>query len=189
MCELWLDVIGFEKYYQVSSIGRVKRKKRQVKHNRASTIEIQERILSPYSHNSGYLVIDFQIEKKRKTLLVHRLVAEAFIENPKNLPQVNHIDGDKKNPTLKNLEWVNNSENQLHAYKNKLQPSKRGENNSKAKITEKDAIEIAYLIKKGNMTLQEIGNRFGLSKSSISLIKRGKSWSHLNLFNSSEAKK
>lgn len=69
---------------------------------------------------NGYLDYILTIDKKQKSFRAHRLVAEAFIPNPKNLPIVNHIDGNKLNNNVSNLEWVTNSENVIHAYKNNL---------------------------------------------------------------------
>lgn len=81
--------------------------------------------LNPYKNTKGYLLVDLGV--KRRAIKVHRLVALAFIPNFNNYPQVNHIDGDKRNNNYKNLEWVNNSMNQIHAFKLGLNKSKKGD--------------------------------------------------------------
>lgn len=103
--EIWKDVIGFEKYYKVSNTGKVKIKRNQ-------------RHLTKTKSN-GYLVVTliFPVKKQQR---VHRLVATAFIENKEGKPHVNHIDGDKHNNHLSNLEWATVEENLIHARENNL---------------------------------------------------------------------
>ena len=95
--EIWKDIAGYEGKYQVSNLGRVK----SLNYLRKG-IE-KERI--PNKNNSGYLIVGLHKNGKIKQFLIHRLVAEAFIENPENLPQVNHIDENKLNNCVENLEW------------------------------------------------------------------------------------
>lgn len=85
----------------------------------------KEKILTPFPNKKGYLCISLYKDCKIKPSLVHRIVAEAFIPNFDNKPQVNHIDGNKQNNAVNNLEWCNNSENTLHAYKIGLNQNKR----------------------------------------------------------------
>lgn len=81
----------------------------------------KDTILKPQKHNNGYLIVNIKIpNKKSKTFLVHRLIAETFIPNPENKPCVNHKDGNKLNNCVDNLEWVTYTENEIHAYKNDL---------------------------------------------------------------------
>lgn len=102
MKEIWKHIIGFEGIYQISNIGRVKSLERKVGHRL-----LKEKILSPTINNTkdGYLQINLSINKKRYPKLIHRLVAEAFIENPNNLPCINHKDENKINNNVDNLEW------------------------------------------------------------------------------------
>ena len=118
--EVWKDIPGYEGRYQVSSIGRIKSLPRYV-NNHTGKILIKEKILAQRPDKKGYMRIDLNDSKGKKHFYgVHRLVMMAFAPNPLNKPQVNHIDGNKSNNNLENLEWCTNGENQKHAYKNGL---------------------------------------------------------------------
>ena len=95
--EVWKDIAGYEGLYQISSLGNVK----SLNYNRTK----KERILTPGKRGSGYLFVCLCKVGKSKKFNIHRLVGDAFIENPKNFPQVNHIDEDKTNNCVDNLEW------------------------------------------------------------------------------------
>lgn len=107
MLEEWKDITGYEGLYMLSDLGNVKS-------------IYSNKILKPSANKYGYVRFSATKDKKQKTLRIHRLVAESFIPNPNNLPQVNHIDGNKLNCTKGNLEWSTDSENKLHAYANGL---------------------------------------------------------------------
>ena len=120
MQEIWKDIIGYENLYQVSNLGNVKSLCFGARNKRKSNIT---RLLKTNSNNFGYLKVELYKDGKSKIKYVHRLVAEAFIPNPDQKPQVNHIDGNKANNTLSNLEWVTSSENLSHACKTGLRIS------------------------------------------------------------------
>lgn len=101
MKEVWKDVHGFEEAYQVSNFGRIKRKERTDSNNRTH----KERIMSPSMYSNGYMNVELRMNNKKRRTSVHRLVAEAFIDNPLNLPQINHKDENKANNHVSNLEW------------------------------------------------------------------------------------
>lgn len=110
---IWKDIKGYEGRYQVSETGQVKSLSRPTP-MRGGVRVIRERILKQFFHPAGYPIVNF-VYPKRKQQLVHRLVANAFIPNPENKPQVNHKDLNKKNPHISNLEWVTALENREHA--------------------------------------------------------------------------
>ncbi len=141
-----------------------------------------------FSDNSGlmktrnksgtdYQIINFQlINNKKKTFRLHRLVLMAFkpIENMDTL-EVNHIDGDKTNNRLENLEWCTASENQQHAFNTGLQKPRRGSKSNFSKLLEED-IERIFELKRQGYTQQEIGNKVGCTRSNISYILNKKTW-------------
>ena len=123
--EAWTNIIGFEGKYQVSNFGRVKSLSRQVKCRNGGHRLVRERVLK-----SGYSEVNCEVvalyNSRQQTMKkVHRLVAEAFISNPENKPEVNHIDGDRKNNHVLNLEWNTRSENVKHAWDNNLMVSQK----------------------------------------------------------------
>lgn len=113
--EEWKDIEGFEGLYQISNFGRVKSlpKEKQFGNNFYIT---KEKILKNQKDKDGYLQVNLYQNKKAKHYKVHRLVAKAFIQNLENKPEVNHIDGNKENNCVSNLEWVLAKENIYHAY-------------------------------------------------------------------------
>mgnify|MGYP003432669906 CR=1 FL=1 len=109
--EVWKNIEGYEGLYQVSSEGRVKSLERTFIDKIGRERYVKECILKPGSDRGGYLRVGLCDGKKRKTLKVHRLVCEAFHENPDNKPQVNHINEIKTDNRASNLEWATAREN------------------------------------------------------------------------------
>ena len=123
--EIWKDIEGFEGRYQVSNLGRVKSLERTVWDNRGYYKTVSEKILKPQKKGNGYLQVQLSQDGKEKWYLVHRLVAIAFLPNPNNLPQVNHISEDKLDNRVSNLEWVTCKENTNHGTGIKRRSEKR----------------------------------------------------------------
>lgn len=103
--EYWKPIKGYEGLYQVSNFGRVKSLQRIVNNGNNSVRIIKERILKNQMDKDGYYVVNLHKTNKSKTFRVHRLVAEAFIPNPDNLPEINHKDENKLNNHVDNLEY------------------------------------------------------------------------------------
>lgn len=112
---IWKPVIGFEDRYEVSNDGRVRSLDIYVKCRGGKTRLSKGRIKPLYRNNRGYVIVNLCRDNTAAYSLVHRLVAEAFIANPHNKPQVNHIDGDNTNNCADNLEWVTDNENKAHS--------------------------------------------------------------------------
>ena len=119
MEEIWKDIKGYEGYYQVSNLGRVKSLSRKQRNWRCEFVT-KEKILNPYYDTHGYRVVSLRKNNTNKKISVHRLVGKAFIPNTENKPEINHIDGNKENNVVTNLEWVTYSENLIHAWRTGL---------------------------------------------------------------------
>lgn len=117
--EQWAYIPGYKQRYAISTLGRVKCL--YWKNNAyGGTMNARELIMKPQPDPKGYLRIQLSLDKQKTTHKIHRLVAQAFIPNPNNLPQVNHKDGIKHNNIVSNLEWCDNAYNQKHAWANHL---------------------------------------------------------------------
>ena len=170
MREVFEDLKGYENSYQISDSGRVFTKRRLIGNQIYYGKE-----LTPQLTSDGYLKITLSKNGKSKKYYLHRLVAIQFLDNPNNLPQVNHIDGNKINNSITNLEWCTKNENQNHAVRTGLM--QRGQNRPSAKLTEKQVLEIYKL--KGVLKGQDIADKYGVSKNTINCILRGSKWSYL----------
>lgn len=172
--EIWKPIKGYENKYEVSNLGRVKSLERYDKYNR----HIYEKILIPKKHSGGYL----RVGLSRKDYYIHRLVAEAFIDNPNNKKYINHIDGNKTNNKVENLEWCTANENMQHAYyvlkyANREFMSKIAncENHKRAiknrrKFTEKQI----YEIRNSSESEYKIAQKYNVSRGLINSIKNYK---------------
>ena len=167
MEEEWRDVPKYVGLYQVSNLGRIKSF-----HNRGKPFP------PLWKNTKGYPCIQLCNHGGRKTVRVHTLVATMFIENPSNYPQVNHIDCNKENNNATNLEWCNNSQNLLHAFKNNL-ISHVGENHPYTKLTNIQVLEIYELLNEGKLNYPEIAKIYSVSRDIINNISNCKTWKHL----------
>ena len=115
MIEIWKDIKDYEGYYQVSNFGKVKSLNRKIWNGKGFYIS-KEIILKSGITKKGYLHVVLCNEGKRKTCIIHRIVAKAFLLNSNNLPEIDHLDNDGTNNYLNNLEWVTYSENRKRMY-------------------------------------------------------------------------
>ena len=157
MKEVWKDIEGYEGLYQISNLGRVKR-------------VITDRILKGKKHKDGYLLVDLYKNSVGAGKTIHRLVAQAFIPNPENKPQVNHTDEDKTNNMVSNLEWMTAKENNNHGTRN--------ERAGKA-ISKSQSIPIIATNLKTGESIEfygsnECARQLGLHQSSITKVLKGR---------------
>lgn len=151
MNEEWRDIKGFEGLYQVSNLGRVK----NLNYRKSK----KERVFAFNKNTDGYLQVILTKEGIKKGFRVHRLVAEAFIPNPNNYLEVNHIDENKENNNVLNLEWVNHIQNSNHGTRNE-------------RISKNHSKEVIQLDLEGNeitsfQSVKEIKKQLGYCTSSI----------------------
>jgi hypothetical protein len=165
--EIW-KTIKENNYYQVSNLGRVKSIARKVPHSTCGEVSVRERILKPAIDSKGYERVALAKNKSLKTYKVHRLVADAFVDNPKNNPQVNHINGVKTDNKFGNLEWVTNKENAQHAVDNGLWSYKKGHEHHRSSLTEGQVSRLLSMKRAGYLN-KVIAERFDIS---ISCVKR-----------------
>lgn len=178
LLDYWKDIKGYEGLYSVSYCGGVRNLRRMAKHYRGGKRLVRDRILRLVWDNGGYLTVFLCDGNGQLRKRVHRLIAEAFIKNPNNYPQVNHKVPVKTINFACNLEWCTSSHNTLHAYKNGLIPSRKGENHPRSKLTNKEVINIKKLLNQ-NYTQSSIAQKYNINTHVVSDIKIGKTWSHI----------
>ena len=118
--EIWRDVKGYDGKYQVSNLGNVRSVDRTFFNACGVMVTRRGTMLKPTQNQGGYMKVTMHKEGVVNIVVIHRLVAEAFLQNPNNLPQVNHKDGNKRNNDASNLEWCTALHNMHHAKKHGL---------------------------------------------------------------------
>lgn len=163
--EVWKDVKGYEGLYQVSNLGRV----RSLDHIDTLGRHRKERILAGGLGSEGYLTIILCRDGKHKTHIIHRLVAQAFLDNSDNLPQVNHKDEDKTNNVVSNLEWCTAAYNMNYGTRNKR---------ARKAITRKQGKPVYVIPSSGHHyyfdSLAKAAVLLGLSEGAVSSCLNGK---------------
>lgn len=173
--EIWMPIENFERY-EVSSLSRIRSVDAMIKTGRGGLSLFQSTLLKSVIRK-GYATVNLSKEGRHYIRSVHRLVAEAFIPNPDNLPQVNHKDGNKLNNLIDNLEWCTPRENTRHALATGLAHHGKGEQMGSTKLSEAQVIEIRK--QAGIVSNPELAKMFSVSESNIYLILCRKTWSHL----------
>ena len=160
--------------YLISSFGRV------VSTNYRG-VAGRIKVLKPKMQNNGYLSLTICVNGKHKTVLIHRLVATAFIKKPNTKVEVNHKDGCKTNNCVDNLEWVTSKENIHHAINNNLKHILRGEEIKNSKYTEHDVKLVCECLENNIANIKTIANLTNVSEGMIKNILHHNSWTHVSV--------
>ena len=173
--EVWKDIPNYKGSYQVSDIGRVRSVDRVVTYNNGRKCEHKGRVLKPAISHRGYERVVLCIDNGLTNKTVHRLVLETFKPhvNMSDL-DVNHIDGNKLNNHLTNLEWLTRRDNILHAYNTGL-TTNIGEGSPNTILSNTDVLEILRRLDTGELQ-KDIALDYGVSKRCISDINTGNTW-------------
>jgi len=182
--EIWRDIPGYEGFYSISNLGRVRRDKA----GRGAT---PGRILKPVMRRDRYRMIILSKSDQNSTFYLHDIVTMAFLGARIEGMQVNHKDGDKGNNSAANLEYCTLQENHRHAARLGLVASgerhsqtmkklaRRGEDNRSSKLTPDAVLLIRKKAASGNYTNQQIAAEYGISESAVRLIRHRKRWTHV----------
>lgn len=173
--EYWKNISGHEGVYMISNTGFVKSIGRKGSGCSKNDIILSNSICKDGIH---YPSVNLRKCKKSKMHMVHRLVATAFIENPHNLPQVNHKDGNKNNNNSNNLEWVSPSENIIHGLKLGIMNTAKGSQKKNSIFTEDEVLKIKQRLSNGEIAFR-IAKELGVNKENILGIKNGRTWKHV----------
>lgn len=175
--EQWKDIPGYEGFYQISNLGRVKRTAAE-KGTRIG------RIVTPNKGGDGYQTVRLSRNGVKKTYSTHRIVAIVWIDNHNNYKQVNHKNGNKLDPRAENLEWCTAKQNMVHArdvlgVTFSTGTTIRGTDNGNSKLSDDDVVKIRELYETGRFTHRELAEIYGVNSSSITRAINKKSWNHI----------
>ena len=167
MIDLWTPIKGFEGIYQVSNLGEVRSRPRKITEKNSGKINfLPGRVLKQKNHN-GYRSVNLSKGGIFKSYTIHRLVATGFIDNPNNYPIINHIDFNKSNNRVDNLEWCDYKHNALHSMPN----------HGNKKFSDFDIRKIKHLLK--TMPGYQVAYIYSVSPGCISGIKTGRNYSRV----------
>lgn len=181
MSEIWKDIPGFEGWYQISNLGRVKSLSRTVDYGTSSVRTQKEKILQPrvggpVVAGKQYHSVILYRNRYREQHKVHRLVGGAFCHKPNGCEVINHLDNDPTNNAATNLEWTTVIGNNKHRHTQGRSKGPAGDAHGQAKLSSQLLVEIKNLLNAGNLSQQVIADRFGVHQSHVSRIKLGKAW-------------
>lgn len=177
MEEIWKSAVGYNGYYEVSNLGRVKRLSRSIVRSDGKIKTFKEKICKQHERN-GYMRVSICFNYKNKFINVHIMVAESFLKNKNNLPIINHKDGIKNNNKVINLEWSSYGHNRKHAAYYGLNNGPYGERSSTAKLTNElvNIIRTEYIETK--LSHRKLANKYNVSKSTITALLTHRTWKY-----------
>lgn len=158
--EVWKDIKGYENKYQISNLGKVR------------NTNTKKLYITSIDTRGYYRINLYNNLGEYKTFRVHRLLGIAFIPNPNNYPCINHIDGNKANNDLSNLEWCTHQQNTIHAVQNKLRIAPSKEKHGRALLN----IDLVNQIRNNALTLNQAKALCNISKTQYYRVKRGIGW-------------
>lgn len=164
--EIFLPVDGYEDYF-ISNKGNVL----SLKHGKVKQLKPQK---------CTYYQLAFYVDNIQKTKFIHKMIAEKFIPNPLKKPQVNHIDGNKYNNDISNLEWVTAKENIQHAVRTGLINFPINDRHHASKLNITKVKKIKQLLRDGR-SQREIAKQFKISQPVVCHINKGTTWTHVKL--------
>lgn len=178
--EVWKDIKGFEGFYQVSNLGRVRSLDRLVNgRGKKGFQRLKGQIMKLQQRKAGHLDVLIKKNGEEKRCWVHRLVAAAFIPNVENLPIVNHIDSNPQNNHVSNLEWCTHKYNINHCVKEGRFNPRIGETSPWNKLKTEEVIEIRERFSAGGITKASLSREYGVSAGTIANIINRKKWKHI----------
>ncbi len=171
MKELWKDIQGYKGLYKVSNLGNII----SLNYRRQNIIRNMKYVLS----KKGYFRVSLYKNGSDKTFTVHRLVAQAFIDNTENKPEVNHKNSIKIDNYVDNLEWNTTKENVNHSFRSGLRNPLKGSDNGFSRLNELEIMAIRRLRNIDKYDLMTLSKKFNTSMSNISSIVNRKTWNHV----------
>jgi len=182
--EIWKPVIGvkgdlYDGYYEVSNLGRVKMLPRLLRHNKGMRISKEKIVIGTNSY--GYKVVSFKKDGIKTMKSIHTLVAMAFIKNPnpEKFNMINHLNSNRSDNRVENLEWCDAKRNAKHAYEAGRLKITRGSDRNTAILNEDKVLAIKLLYKTGKFSYWKLANLFNIGKTTIQGIINGTKWAHV----------
>lgn len=175
--EDWKPVLNYESLYEVSTTGSIRSVARKCPTKGGKLRNVSAKTLKPVLVK-GYHIVNLHKDGVMRQFRLHRLIAEAFIPNPQNLGIVNHLDGNKTNNHMSNLEWCTVERNNTHAAELGLLKGRKGEQHHGNTLTENIVRLIKNALTRG-VKGSVLASTYNVSQATISNIKHNKNWNHI----------
>lgn len=171
----WYDIKRYGGCYQISDSHKIRSISRTVVDKIGRPLKFHGKYLTVKISKSGYFFVRLSIKDKSKREFIHRLIAEVKINNLSNLPFINHIDGNKLNNSIENLEWCTHAQNMAHAFRTNLVPRVVGENQARSKLKNNEVREIFA----SKLVLRKLAEIYNVDHKTIRAVKKGITWNHI----------